>query len=180
MSKLNSLGYVVLSDSMNTKVFGQGITAEDLGKKKVVEVREEMKGFGVNFPVKNPDNFFIDDFDLPELQASTIEKHFDSISKEVTADRVRLMKDFAYTEVPDAPEKTEFVLHAGWVRYPFGGDAEVVDGIEEQIGVFDCETFVKGSDFAHPILATAVTEKAYYIWMHPSFVNPKIPYDRVS
>ena len=177
MSKLNSLGYVVLSDSMNSKVFGDGIQAEDPGKKKVTEVFEEMENFGVNFPVNNPDNFFIDDFSLPGLQADNIKNHFDSISREVTETRVQLMKDFAYTEIPDAPDKTEFFLYAGWVKYPFEGSAEIVDGIEEQIGVFDCETFVKGSDFAHPILATAVTEKAYYIWMHPSFVNPKIPYE---
>ena len=177
MSKLNSLGYVVLSDSMNSKVFGDGIQAENPGKNKVTEVLEEMKNFGVNFPVNNPDNFFIDDFSLPGLQADNIKNHFDLISKEVTESRVQLMKDFAYTEIPDAPDKTKFFLYAGWVKYPFEGSAEIVDGIEEQIGVFDCETFVKGSDFAHPILATAVTEKAYYIWMHPSFVNPKIPYE---
>ena len=177
MSKLNSLGYVVLSDSMNSKVFGNGIQAEDPGKKKISEVLEEMENFGVDFPVKNPDNFFIDDFSLPELQADNIRNHFDLISKEVTESRVQLMKDFAYTEIPDAPDKTKFFLYAGWVKYPFDGAAEIVDGIEEQIGVFDCETFVKGSDFAHPILATAVTEKAYYIWMHPSFVNSKLPYE---
>lgn len=177
MSKLNSLGYVVLSDLMNSKVFGEGICAEAPSKKKVDDVTEEMKNFGVNFPVNNPDNFFIEDFSLPGLQADNIKNHFDLISKEVTESRVRLMKDFAYTEIPDAPDESKFFLYAGWVKYPFDGDAEVVDGIEEQIGVFDCETFVKGSDFAHPILATAVTEKAYYIWMHPSFVNPKIPYE---
>ena len=176
MSKLNSLGYVVLSDTMNSRVFGDSVGYKAPSDKKVDNIREEMEGFGVNFPVKNPDNFFIDDFALPELQASNIKEHFDAISKEVTEARVRLMKDFAYTEIPDAPDQTKFFMYAGWVKYPFDGSPEVVDGIEEKIGVFDCETFVKGSDFAHPILATAVTEKAYYIWMHESFVNPKVPY----
>ncbi len=138
MSKLNSLGYVVLSDLMNSKVFGEGICAEAPSKKKVDDVMEEMKNFGVNFPVNNPDNFFIEDFSLPGLQADNIKNHFDLISKEVTESRVRLMKDFAYTEIPDAPDKTKFFLYAGWVKYPFDGSAEVVDGIEEQIGVFDC------------------------------------------
>lgn len=177
MSKLNSLGYVVLSDTMNTKVFGEGIVAKDQDKRKISEVVEEMERFGVNFPVKNPDNFFVDDFNLPELQSGTIKDHFDTISKEVTAERVRLMKDFAYVEIPDAPDKTKYFFHPGWVKYPFDGSAEIVDGIEERIGVFDCETFVKGSNFSHPILATAVTDKAYYIWMHPSFVDTRIPYE---
>ena len=177
MSKLNPLGYVVLSDAMNAKVFGSGYVAKDPGQKKVSVVMEEMERFGVEFPVNNPDNFFLEDFALPELRADSIKDHFDTISKEVCKDRVELMKDFAYTEIPEPPDKTKYFLYAGWVKYPFDGSPEVVDGIEESIGVFDCETFVKGSDFAHPILATAVTDKAYYIWMHPSFVNSKIPYE---
>jgi DNA polymerase gamma 1 len=176
MSKLNSLGYVVLSDTMNSRVFGDSVGYKAPSDKKVDNIREEMEGFGVNFPVKNPDNFFIDDFALPELQASNIKEHFDAISKEVTESRVRLMKDFAYTEIPDAPDKTEYLMLEGWVKYPFDGPPTRVSGIEEKIGVFDCETFVKGSDFAHPILATAVTEKAYYIWMHESFIDPEVPY----
>jgi DNA polymerase gamma 1 len=177
MSKLNPLGYVVLSDAMNAKVFGNGYVAKDPGQKKVSLITEEMEGFGVKFPVNNPDNFFLDDFALPELRADSIKAHFDTISKEVCQDRVKLLKEFAYTEIPEPPDKTSYFLYAGWVKYPFDGSPEVVDGIEENIGVFDCETFVKGSDFAHPILATAVTDKAYYIWMHPSFVNSKIPYE---
>lgn len=153
------------------------MVVKDTSKKKISDICDEMEKFGVEFPIKNPDNFFIDNFALPPLQADNIKSHFDKISKDVCSARVRLMKDFAYTELPEAPDKTKFFLHAGWVRYPFDSTAEVVDGIEEQIGVFDCETFVQGSDFAHPVLATAVTEKAYYIWMHPSFVNTKIPYE---
>jgi DNA polymerase gamma 1 len=177
MSKLNSLGYVVLSDTMNSRVFGEGVACDSVPDKKLAQVSEEMEKFGVEFPIKNPDNFFIEDFALPELQASNIKEHFQKISEEVTDARVQLMRDFAYTDIPDAPDKTKYFLHAGWVKYPFDGSPEIVNGIEEKIAVFDCETFVKGSDFAHPILATAVTEKAYYIWMHKSFVNPKIPYE---
>jgi DNA polymerase gamma 1 len=177
MSKLNSLGYVVLSDFMNSKVFGDGVTAEHPGKKKVDSISEEMKGFGVEFPVKNPNNFFIEDFSLPTLQAEDIKSHFDKISKDVCATRIRLMKDFAYTEIPEIPESPSIEYTEGWVKYPFDGQPKEVDGIEERIAVFDCETFVKGSDFAHPILATAVSDKAYYVWMHPSFVDPSIPYE---
>jgi DNA polymerase gamma 1 len=177
MSKLNSLGYAVLSDSMNSRVFGEGIKAKRPETRKISEVKEEMERFGVDFPVKNPSSFFIDDFKLPELRDSTIHGHFDRISKEVTSDRVRLMKDFAYTDIPDYPDRTKFFLASGWVKYPFDGPARRVSGIEERIGVFDCETFVKGSDFSHPILATAVTDKAYYVWMHESFVDSRVPYE---
>lgn len=176
MSKLNSLGYVVLSDNMSSRVFGNNIVCEDPNNKKINEVREEMEKFGVNFPIKNPENFFTEDFSLPKLQGSNIKEHFNIISKEVTKTRTKLMRDFAYTEISDAPHEDKFIFTKGWVKYPFEGSPIKVDGIEEQIGVFDCETFVKGSDFSHPILATAVTDKAYYIWMHESFVDTNIPY----
>lgn len=177
MSKLNSLGYVVLSDVMSSKVFGKDVVTNPASEKKVSDICDEMKKFGVEFPVKNPDNFFIDDFALPALQADNIKTHFEKISQNVCSSRVQLMRDFAYTEIPEIPDKTEFIFQAGWTRYPFDGPSETCNGIEEQIGVFDCETFVKGSDFAHPILASAVTNKAYYVWMHPSFVDYKIPYE---
>jgi DNA polymerase gamma 1 len=177
MSKLNSLGYAVLSDVMNSRVFGEGAIQTEPDEKHLRNVKQEMEKFGVEFPVKNPSNFFIEDFSLPKLKADNIKDHFDAISKDVCGDKVSLMKDFAYTEVGDAPDKSQFFLYAGWVKYPFNGEPEVVDGIEEDIAVYDCETFVKGSDFGHPILATAVTPEAYYIWMHPAFVNPKLGYE---
>lgn len=176
MSKLNSLGYVVLSDAMNSKVFGDDTPATTVSDKKLSSIKEEMEKFGVEFPIKNPDNFFIEDFSLPQLKAGNIKDHFDQISKDLANDNIKVMKNFAYTDVPDAPDKTKFFLYAGWVKYPFDGSPEIVDGIEEDIAIYDCETFVKGSEFGHPILATAVTPKAYYIWMHEAFVNAKKDY----
>jgi hypothetical protein len=176
MSKLNSLGYVVLSDAMNSKVFGEDTNCASVSDKKLSSIKEEMEKFGVEFPIKNPDNFFIEDFSLPQLKSGNIKDHFDKISKDLAEDNIKVMKDFAYTEIPDAPDKTEFFLYAGWVKYPFDGSPEVVDGIEEDIAIYDCETFVKGSEFGHPIMATAVTPKAYYIWMHPAFVNTNLDY----
>jgi DNA polymerase gamma 1 len=177
MSKLNSLGYAVLSDKMSQRVFGNGVVAAPPSKSKVSEVVEEMEKFGVKFPITNPESFFLEDFNLPPLQGKNIKDHFDNISTSLYKGKVARMKDFAYEEIPSPPDKTKYFLYAGWVRYPFDGSPEVVNGIEEDICVYDCETFVKGSDFAHPILATAVTAKAYYIWMHPSFVNPSLPYE---
>jgi DNA polymerase gamma 1 len=177
MSKLNPLGYAVLSDLMSQKVFGEGTEPKYPSAGKIEEIKEEMKKFGVEFPVKNPNSFFMEDFALPSLQGENIKSHFDAISKKVSGDRAKKMKDFAYEDLPAPPDKTKFFLQEGWVKYPFEGTPARAEGIEEDIAIYDCETFVKGSDFAHPILATAVTSKAYYIWMHPSFVNTHIPYE---
>lgn len=177
MSKLNQLGYVVLSDTMNSKVFGNGIVHSPIPSKKIDEVKESMERFGVEFPVKNPDNFFVEDFPLPALRAANIRDHFDAISREVCGDRVSLLKEFAYEDLTaDPPPPSKFFYKEGWVKYPFSGSPTPVNTIEEDIAIFDCETFVKGSDFGHAILATALTSEAYYIWMHPSFVNSSVEY----
>lgn len=181
MSKLNPLGYAVLSDSMNAKVFGPSITATYPEKREISSVVGEMEKFGVEFPVRNPDNFFIDDFPLPELVGSNIKDHFDAISRDVCETRVNRMKEFAYCEIPDIPPSDLIIQAPGWWRYEMvNGEWRITApkrGILEDIAVFDCETFVKGSNFAHPILATAVSPKAYYVWIHPSFADSSVPYE---
>lgn len=175
MAKLNSLGYAVLSDVMNERIFGKGVSAASVSDKKVTEVVEEMEKFGVKFPIKNPKSFFVQDFNIPQLVGSNIKEHFTKISQDLCEDKVSLLKKFSSTEIEKPEIKTKYLV-PGWVKYSFDGSFERVNGIEEPIAVYDCETFVKGSNFGHPILATAVTEKAYYVWMHESFVDPSIPY----
>ena len=73
----------------------------------------------------------------------------------------------------------------GWTRYRWDPEKPWVWSVESigdpglqdiPIAVFDCETFVKGSDFGHPILATAVSPDSYWVWMHESFVDETVPY----
>lgn len=183
MTSINSLGYAVLSNSMRTKVFGEHIgPPPSPAPTKVDEIKEEMGKFGVKFPVVNPESFFMDDFALPSLQGPTIKAHFDAIAKDVAGKWAKKLKDFAYLDLPAPPSESEILFVPGWVRYEFAPngtkskDAERVSGILEDISVLDTETFVKGSDFSGPIIATVLSEKAYYIWMHESFVDPEIPY----
>lgn len=180
MTKLNPLGYATLSDEMSQKIFGKGVLPKYPSKTKIEEIKEEMGKFGVELPIKNPKGFFMEDFSFPPLQGENIESHFDTISKEVCQDKAKKMKDFAYSDLPELPPSDLIIYQPGWWKYTFvDNDWKITHtkGIEENIAVYDCETFVKGSDFAHPILATAVSSKAYYVWMHRSFVDPSVPYE---
>jgi len=178
MSKLNCLGYATLSDGMNRQVFGDCET-QHVKEDKIKSIKASMENFGVSFPIENPKGFFMEDFDLPKLQGKNIKEHFENISKSLIGDIANKLKEFAYVDLPPKPTSENIVNVAGWIKYTpsaSGFELTQVDGIEEDIAVFDCETFVKGTDFGHAILATAVSPKAYYIWMHETYVDPTIDY----
>lgn len=184
----NPLGYSVLSPAMTRAAFGdKAVDQYEPDLSRLPEIIEEMEKFGVEFPIKNPDVFEnLPEFYIPPLNGDTIAEHFDNISGEILADKVKLLKKFANLEVPNPPSAKDLVYVAGWTRYRWNRlneyDTEWVaepapDGLAgTDIAIFDCETFVKGTAFGHPILATAVSLDSYWVWMHESFVDPAIPY----
>jgi DNA polymerase gamma 1 len=184
----NPLGYSVLSPAMTRVAFGDKAVegyAPDLTR--VPEIMEEMEKFGVEFPIKNPDVFEnLPEFYIPPLNGDTIAEHFDNIGGEILTDKVKMLKKFANLEAPHPPLAKDLVYAVGWTRYRWNRideyDTEWVaepapDGlVGTDIAIFDCETFVKGTAFGHPILATAVSPDSYWVWMHESFVDPTVPY----
>lgn len=191
MTHLNPLGYSVLGPDMARAAFGKEAVDkyEEYVRKNIIEtgvihsIKEEMEKFGVEFPIKNPDVFTkLPDFYLPPLCGDNIADHFDNISTEILGDKVTLLKGFADIDVPEPPEVDDFIYQTGWTRYKWGDDGTWTvthepDGLRNvPIAIFDCETFVKGSAFGHPILATVVSHDSYWVWMHESFVDPEIPY----
>ena len=178
---LNCLGYSVLSDVIRRKVFGD-IDLNEPRPYEVNKILDEMEKFGVKFPIKNPPAFaqMPQDFNIPQLCGDNISDHFENISKSLMGSYEELLKEFMGLEIPNPPPGEVIQEYPGWVKYEWApGDKwniSTTKGIEEDIAVFDCETFVKGSVFGHPILATVVTNKAYYMWMHESFVDPLIEY----
>jgi DNA polymerase gamma 1 len=183
---LNPLGYSILPPDMASRTFGEEAVnnyTPDLSL--IPSIREEMSKFGVDFPIRNPESLEkLPEFYLPELEGSNISEHFKNISNSIVEDKVKLLKRFANVDVGNPPPESCIIYTPGWVRYDKEDNKEWVStkinstGLsDEQIAVFDCETFVKGSNFGHPILATAVgISGSYYIWMHESFVNPEVQY----
>lgn len=189
MTVLNPLGYSILPPEMASKVFGEEVVASYNPTENIDinSVMSEMEKFGVEFPIKNPPIFTnLPDFQIPPIKGKNIADHFKQISDQVISDKKKLLVDFANTyKVGDPPPANEIRYYEGWTSYVFDeldGEWKVnhlgdkgLDGVE--IAIFDCETFVKGSDFGHPILATAVDiNGTYYVWMHESFADSSIPY----
>lgn len=174
MSKLNCLGYQVLSDSMRRKVFGDTLE-NPLDPRSIIEATEEMERFGVQFPISNPESFDLPDFELPELEGRNIAVHFDNISKLEVAELRDKMLSFCETAPPDVP--TDFKgAQSGWNYYSDQGWVSVESPTDEII-VFDTETFVKGSTFGHPIIGTAVGVSGYFLWLHPALLDSALSYE---
>jgi DNA polymerase gamma 1 len=197
MSHFSPLGYSVLSPEMTGTTFGAKAVEEyemghytrvlnDTDFQYVNDIMEEMEKFGVEFPIKNPDSFTsLPEFYIPPLRGDNIAEHFDNIGSEILSGKVRLLKSFANCEVPEPPQPSDLVYVPGWTRYRWDPEKPWIWTVESvgetglegiPIAVFDCETFVKGSDFGHPILATAVSPDSYWVWMHESFVDETIPH----
>ncbi len=182
---LNPLGYSVLSPEMTRTVFGKGVVESyqpDLSK--VSEAKDEMERFDVEFPIKNPSSLSnLPEFYLPPLEGENIAEHFKTISNNLIEGKAKTLKSFAHRDVPEPPDHNVIVYEAGWTRYKWSEDHTTWEVSKEEqglngvpIAIFDCETFVKGSLFGHPILATVVSPDSYWIWMHESFVDSSIPY----
>jgi DNA polymerase gamma 1 len=70
------------------------------------------------------------------------------------------------------PQLSDIQFQAGWTRYtPNSNQAQSVQCPLEKVCVFDCETFVNSPTIQDGVIATAVTNKAFYIWLHPSIVD---------
>lgn len=194
MTHLNPLGYSVLGPDMARAAFGDKEVTNYHAKHLdnlfngpnpgiINSIKDDMEKFGVEFPIKNPDIFTkLPDFYLPPLSGDNIAEHFDNTSKDILGDKVTLLKEFADLEVPEPPNIGDFVYQTGWTRYKWSQDGSWTvthepDGLKGvDIAIFDCETFVKGTNFGHPILATVVSPDSYWVWMHQSFVDPAVPY----
>lgn len=186
MTVLNPLGYSILPPEMAARAFGEEVVSkyDPTSNVDIGAVMSEMEKFGVEFPIKNPDTFTnLPVFQIPSIAGDNIADHFKQISEQVIGEKRKLLVDFANSnKVGNPPPASEIRYYGGWTSYQFDGEWNVthlgdkgLDGVE--IAIFDCETFVKGSDFGHPILATAVDiNGTYYVWMHESFADSSIPY----
>jgi DNA polymerase gamma 1 len=69
-------------------------------------------------------------------------------------------------ETPYPSLDLDRILYApGWTRYGFDGTQEPVEVPRERVIFYDTETVVKEGN--HPILGTAMSLEAHYVWMSP-------------
>lgn len=169
------LGYPVLSDNLHKKVFGaeKPLTMSSRAKQKSIQL---LKQFNIPVPVDHPDNLYDGPLPLPTLKANKLSEHFEKIAEDQIGRYKRLADDFASCKLPPTPPKEELKFIRGWVRYELVNDKWVTEEVPyplEEAFTFDTETFVYAGAF--PIIGTAMSENAAYVWLAQELINPEIP-----
>lgn len=136
-----------------------------------------LKQFGIQVPVDHPDNLYDGPLPLPQLKGDTLKEHFEKIAQDQIG-RYKSLGDLLYQcQLPKIPPTELFEYQPGWTRYSQtdSGDwvTEKVPYPLEEVFTFDTETFVEGGAF--PIIGTAVSDRATYIWLASELINPTIP-----
>jgi len=179
--KVTPLGYPVLSDNLHERVFGtcERPNMTRLSKQKATNL---LKQFGISTPVSHANNLYDGDLPLPELRAGNLQDHFEAIATEQVGRYKELAEEFSRAELAPLPPVEVFKFESGWTRYTWveneaaaGWYTERVDFPEEDAITFDTETFVQGGNF--PIIGTALSAKAAYVWLAAELIDPTIPQD---
>ena len=179
LMRKNELGYPVVSDEIHRKLFGT-VPRPEPTQKQLDRAISLMERFKIPVPVSHADGMYDGPLPLPDLKGVTIEDHFEKIAEEQIGHHKKAADDFAKAPLPPIPALDDIVLNPGWTRYvrqeSGQWSTETVPYPLESAFTFDTETFVQGGAF--PIIGTALSSEAAYIWIADELIDPSIPQDQ--
>lgn len=135
--------------------------------------------FGIQVPVDYPPNLYDGLLPLPRLKGSNLKEHFETIAEEQIGRYRELGNQFAARSLPLLPPMGEVLFEPGWVRYECVNGTWQTERVPyplEEAFTFDTETFVQ--EGAYPIIGTALSSKAAYLWLAKEVIDPTIPKDQ--
>lgn len=153
------------------KLFGEETDGDWVTGTKLEGAKSNIGSFGFELPPK-PCGHRFPKINFPKLQGSDIGEHFDNIARKQLGDIPDRADRFVKCKLPPLPKKLDLKLTPGWVRYGKDGSIRSVDHPEEDVFTFDTETFVKGGSY--PVIGTAVSEEACYLWLAKEFLDPSL------
>jgi len=193
---INELGYEMISDQLWEYLYSQPISERPkLDKITQAQIKAGFEGFeGYKFP---PDTVGYEGFDvkLPQFEGQLTD-HIDKLAQAKWGPVKAQLLDFLKGGIPEMP--SQLIYQPGWTRYQptgqpvpaedsltfdFFDDSEPtpvgfqIDRVEypiESTMVFDVETFVKAGN--GPVMAVAVTNQAWYFWLHPAVASSNLLY----
>jgi len=174
--KTNVLGYPVLSDELHSKVFGP--ESGSFNETSLKSARSLLKKFGIPTPVDFPENLYDGDLPIPGLKGENLQNHFEEVAREQIGSYKEFAESFSRCQLPILPKSDEIVYQKGWTRYHWDErenqfQIQPVPFPLEEAFTFDTETFVQGGGF--PIIGTAVSSEAVYIWLASELLDPSLP-----
>ncbi|KAI8322639.1 DNA polymerase gamma [Martensiomyces pterosporus] len=163
----NELDIEMLAPKLREGIFGQPRYPPATSEQIKISI-DHLKSQGIYGKETEPVS--TTDFALPELQGSNIDEHFQNISRQVAEPYLTMAKLFAATgakQAPARPDGGSWKFRSGWTRYDPDGSSCAVDhpAVEDGVLVLDVEVLVPESHY--PVLATAVSSRAWYGWVSP-------------
>ena len=172
------MGYPVLSSTLRERIFGKQAPPEmsRIAKQKAESL---LKEFDIQTPVDYPDHLYDGPLPLPEIQGENLGEHFETIARNQVGEYKNLGDEFAACELPELPPKDKLVFKPGWTRYTKVRGKWKTESVPcplEKAFTYDTETYVHGGAF--PIIGTALSAKAAYIWLASELIDPTLPEDK--
>ena len=171
--RINPVGYPVISDQTFSKVFGPGANRSE--PKDTRKTQRLLTTHNIPFPVDYPEGLYDGELPFPDLKGENLEDHFEAVASDFVGEYIKQANILASCPIPPVPPINELKANPGWTRYEFDGENWITEPVPypQESGVFDTETFVNGGSF--PVIGTALTDKAAYIWLAREFVDPTLP-----
>jgi len=170
-----ALGYPVISNEIHQKIFGAENPPE-MTRLGIRKAKGLLNQFGISLPVPHPEGLYNGPLPLPDLRGDSISEHFEVIAQSQVGHYKKLGNEFAECKLPQLPPVEEFLFEAGWTRYEYAENSWKIEKVPyptEEAFTFDTETFVFGGAF--PIIGTALSNKAAYIWLASELIDPTLP-----
>lgn len=189
----SELGYQMVSDQMWSYLFGKPASERpQIDKMTQAEIKAIFSSFGdqYKFPPESP-QYPGFDFEVPKYGEDLL-KFIDGIAELKYGPIKEGLLKFLKAGI-SKPPYGELLYRSGWTRYALKDtkqdsfnftfeesekssewSIEAVQHPLEDYLVFDVETFVQRGN--GPVMAVAVSNKAWYFWLHPSVVNPNQDY----
>lgn len=179
--RFNQLGYEMVPIEVRDKIFGPNTPKNTIPVSRKLACENHIQSFGFNLPPSPSGHPWPANLVLPNLKGRDLEEHFEAIALEQLGDVPSLAQQFVDCDLPPLPPRLTLQLNPGWTRYsqgPKGWEVTSVPYPMEKVFTFDTETFVQGGSY--PIIGTAVSPEACYLWLAPEFVNPTLPQEEWS
>lgn len=167
---LNPYGLNVLDEHQLQMLMGKEVKPQPINELMLQLNIASQESFGVPSMADRLTND-LPDFWAPPLLGNNIAEHFDAMASKFMEvhDLWPKWKHMLTPLTKRPPAELVVACEAGWNRFALQLDGTWArtrcEHPLEPAFSFDTETFVKGSDFAKPIIATATSGKAHYIWL---------------
>ncbi|XP_076376318.1 DNA polymerase gamma, catalytic subunit tam [Megalopta genalis] len=160
--RINAINMQMLSKPLHEQIF-KNFSTQEISTDEKNSIKNDLNSYGIK--TEDATRYPNVNLKLPPLEGNDIEQHFYNIGEAQVKPYLTIIKDIM-KDIPKMPDR--WILKEGWVRYTVNG-AESVDYPLEDGMIFDTEVCMKEGPL--PIIATAVTNKAWYGWVSKSLMD---------